>query len=377
MARKVQSAKLRLTDEQRNRLEQISNSRKGSLREIQRAQALLHYVDRVPISRIQNMIGLRRSNIYKWIDTALAAEPYAGLKDFYHRPFEPVITDEANAWVINIACARPKDHGLAAELWTLQEMVKFSQKNTPAAGHNCLSTEVKVTFWRILTATAVKPHKIEYYLERRDPRCEQKMQEVLMVHREVNLRNDQEDKTLPALIAVSVDEKPGVQTIRNCAFDLPSRPRKYKSSGRDYEYVRLGTASILTTLDLHEGKIIAQVYDLHRIHEFTEFLQEFDAYYHPERTIRVVLDNHSAHISKETIKYLASRPRRFVYVQILKHGSWSNLIEAAFSKMAHTVLKHIRVSNKQELKDRIFKLIGQIYATPVVYRLKKFDLDIA
>ena len=377
MARKTRRAKLRLTDEKRNRLEQISNSRKGSLHKIKRAQALLHYVDSVQISRIQNMIGLRRSNIYKWIDTALATGPYAGLKVFYYRPFEPGITDEANAWVINIACAKPKDHGLAAELCTLQEMVKFSQKHTPAAGNNCLSTEVRVTFWRILTATAVKPHKIKYYLERRDSRCEQKMREVLMVHSEVNLQDDQEDNTLPALIAVSVDEKPGVQTIRNCAPDLPPRPGKYKSSGRDCKYVRLGTASILTALDLHEGTIIAQAHDLHRFQEFTELLQEFDAYYHPERTTRVVLDNHSAHVSKETIRYLASRLGRFVYVQIPKHGSWLNLIETALSKMARTFLKHIRVSDKQELKDRILKWIDQIYATPVVYRWKKFDLDIA
>lgn len=377
MARKTLRAQLHLTDEQRIKFEQIANSRKGPLREVQRAQVLLHYADGLPISNIQNMVGLSRPSIYKCIDKALAAGPDAGLKDFYHRPFEPVITDEAKTWVVNLACTKPKDHGLAAELWTFQELAKFTRKHAPAAGHNCLSKAVKATIWRILSANAVKPHKVQYYLERRDPDFEQKMQEVLMVYREVNLQNDQQNNSLPSFITVSVDEKPGVQAIQNIASDLPPRPGKHKSVGRDYEYKRLGTVSILAALDLHDGKIIAQVHDRHRSREFIELLKELDAHYHPECTIRVVLDNHSAHISKETMKYLASRPGRFVYVHTPKHGSWLNLIESAFSKMARSFLRHIRVSSKQELKDRIIKGIEEINATPVVYRWKNFDLDIA
>jgi len=77
------------------------------------------------------------------------------------------------------------------------------------------------------------------------------------------------------------------------------------------------------------------------------------------------------------MKYLASRPGRFVYVHTPKHGSWLNLIETAFSKMARTFLRHIRVSSKAELKERILKGINEINSAPVVYRWKKFDLDIA
>ena len=278
---------------------------------------------------------------------------------------------------MNLACTKPKDHGLAAELWTLSELAKFTRKNAPEAGHDCLLKAAKATIWRILTADAVKPHKIEYYLERRDPDFEQKMQEVLVVYQEVNLQNDQKERTLPSVITVSVDEKPGVQAIQNIAPDLPPEPGKYKTIGRDYEYKRLGTVSIIAALDLHDGKIIAQVHDRHRSREFIELLKELDEHYHADCTIRVVLDNHSAHVSKETMKYLASRPGRFVYVHTPKHGSWLNLVETAFSKMARTFLKHIRVSSKEELTERILKGINEINSAPVVYRWKKFDLDIA
>ena len=378
MARKTKRAKLKLTSEQQFKLAQLSKSRKAPLREIQRAKVLLHYADGIPISQIQQSVNVSRPSIYKCIDKALAAGVDAGLKDYFHRPFDPTIDDAAKTWVINLACTKPKDHGLAAELWTFSELAKYTRKNAPPAGHPSLSKAAKATIWRILSANEIRPHKIKYYLERRDPDFEQKMQEVLMVYQEVNLQNDQEPGSTihPGMITVSVDEKPGVQAISTVSPDLPPKPEQHKSVSRDYEYKRLGTVSILAALDLHSGKIIAQVRDRHRSREFIELLMELDAYYPKESTVRVVLDNHSAHVSKETMKYLASRPGRFVYVHTPKHGSWLNLVEVAFSKMARTFLRHIRVSSKEELKERILKGITEINSSPVVYRWKKFDLEI-
>jgi transposase len=88
----------------------------------------------------------------------------------------------------------------------------------------------------------------------------------------------------------------------------------------------------------------------------------------------VVLDNHSAPISKETMAYLATRPGRFEYIHTPKHGSWLNLIECAFSKMARTFLRHIRVTSKAELKERILKGIAEFNEAPVPFRWKKFNL---
>ena len=378
MARKTKRAKLHLTNEQRIRLERLSKSRKAPLREVQRAKIMLHYDDEVPIAQIQRLVNVSRPTIYKCIDKALAAGIDAGLKDLYHRPFKPKIDEAPKAWVVNLACTKPKDHGLAAELWTLNELAKYTREHAPAAGHPCLSKAAKATIWRILSANEIRPHKIKYYLERRDPDFEQKMHEVLMVYQDVNLQNDNlsDGAGYPDVITVSVDEKPGVQAIDTVAPDLPPKPGCHKNVGRDYEYKRLGTVSILAALDLHTGEIIAQVHDRHRSREFIELLKELDSHYPKEHTIRIVLDNHSSHISKETMKYLKSRPGRFVYVHTPKHGSWLNLIEAVFSKMARTFLRHMRVSSKEELKERILKGIKELNLTPVVYRWKKFDLGI-
>jgi transposase len=68
--------------------------------------------------------------------------------------------------------------------------------------------------------------------------------------------------------------------------------------------------------------------------------------------IKLILDNHSAHISRETRAWLDTRPPgRFDFTFTPKHGSWLNLIEGFFSKFARSVLRHIRVTSKQELKD--------------------------
>ena len=90
--------------------------------------------------------------------------------------------------------------------------------------------------------------------------------------------------------------------------------------------------------------------------------------YSDDLIIRMVLDNHSSHVSKETRKYLESKPNRFQFVFTPKHGSWLNLIESFFSKLARTVLRHIRVETKEELVQRIYQGIDEINQTPVVFK---------
>ncbi|MGH9627457.1 MAG: transposase [Bryobacteraceae bacterium] len=84
----------------------------------------------------------------------------------------------------------------------------------------------------------------------------------------------------------------------------------------------------------------------------------------------MLLDNHSAHISRETRDYLDSVPQRFVFVFTPTHGSWLNLVENLFSKMTRSMLRGIRVATKQELIDRIHQYFEEINADPIVFRWK-------
>jgi transposase len=89
--------------------------------------------------------------------------------------------------------------------------------------------------------------------------------------------------------------------------------------------------------------------------------------------IRIVLDNHSAHLSRETMAYLGSRPGRFEYVPTPKHGAWLNLVESAFSKMARGFLRHLRIASLDELKHRILQGIDEMNAHPVRFQRKRFN----
>ena len=373
MAKTTTRTPLVLSPEEEQQLQTLAASRTASLREVQRAKILLGYRAGQAFSTLSRTVGISRRIVYKHVDRALAAGVAVALRDRPHGS-APTITPEAKAWVLAMACTKPKEHGYAAELWTRSALAKHLRSQAQAAGHPCLAQVVKSTVHALLRDAPVRPHKIRYYLERRDPEFERKMKEVLIVYREVADLLDQSPAATgtPAMVTVSVDEKPGVQALALTSPDLPPVPGVHPEVGRDYEYERLGTASILAALDLHDGQVIARVERRHRSREFIGLLQDLDAHYLPEVTIRVILDNHSAHISKETMAYLATRPNRFLYVHTPKHGSWLNLVETLFGKMARTFLRGMRVASWAELKARLLLGIAEINQAPVVYRWRKF-----
>jgi transposase len=231
------------------------------------------------------------------------------------------------------------------------------------AGYPCLMRLAQGTVCKILDQHEVKPHKVRYYLQRRDEAFEDKMAEVLCVYREVKiLRESEAAETNVAII--SYDEKPGIQAVGNTAPDLPPQP----GWARDHEYKRHGTLSLLAGIDLLTGKVHASVENRHRSREFVGFLKKLDAAYPTDTAIKLILDNHSAHISKETKAWLATQPKgRFAFVFTPKHGSWLNLVEGFFSKMARSMLRGIRVASKDELKARILAYLDDLNRAPVVH----------
>jgi len=375
MAGKSRRSRLVLSDEDRVELEQLSRSRTLPLREAQRAAIILGYYGGESIASIGRRLRMTRLSVSKWVAKALAVGAMAALKDSYHRPKDPAIGDDAKAWVVHLACSRPKDLGYAAEVWSRQALAQHVRAHAVESGFPALSRAAKATVHRILAEQPLHPEKVKYYLERRDPDFEAGMRKVLIVYQDVALQNARRaaGEMASHIITVSVDEKPGVQAIGNTAPDLPPVPGKHPTISRDHEYERLGTCSILAALDLQDGHVTARVEDRHRSVEFIGLLSDLDAKYPPGCTIRIILDNHSAHISKETYAFLAKHPNRFQYVLTPKHGSWLNIVETLFGKMARSFLRHIRVQSLDELKARILKGIEEINAAPVVHRWKNFE----
>jgi transposase len=357
MARWRQAVELAMKDEDIERLMVISRSRSEAASRVERAQMLLTYRENPSYFAVGQRLGVHHQTVQRCVERAVAYGALAALDDRPRPGKEPTITPAAKAWLVSLACDKAKEHGHPHELWTTRLLARHAREHGPAAGHECLANLVQGTVCKILGHEEIKPHKVRYYLERRDAEFERKMAEVLCVYREVQVLKKAAAKSKkpgkPVAI-VSYDEKPGIQAIATTAPDLPPAPGTYSTFARDYEYKRHGTLSLLAGIDLLTGRVHALVKERHRSREFIEFLKLLDAAYPASTAIRLILDNHSAHISKETRTWLAAQPAgRFEFTFTPKHGSWLNLIEGFFSKFARSVLRHIRVASKQELKERI------------------------
>src|SRR5208282_1874522 len=167
MAGKSKLPALVLSAEEEQRLTTLAASRAAPLREVERARILLQYRRGNNPSAIQRALNISRVTIYHCLHKALEMGVEAGLKDRFHRPKEPVIGPDAKAWVVHLACTKPKDLGYASELWTRQALADHVRGHAPAAGHPSLALAAKATVQRILSEQHLQPHKVKYYLERR------------------------------------------------------------------------------------------------------------------------------------------------------------------------------------------------------------------
>jgi transposase len=366
-----QAVDLAMTEDEIAGLTAISRSRTEAASRVQRAQMLLMYGENLSFFAIGRKLGVHHQTVQRCIERAMACGPLAALDDRPRPGKEPTITPEAKAWLVSLACEKAKEHGYPHELWTTRLLARHAREHAPRAGHKCLANLVQGTVCKILGAEEIKPHKVRYYLERRDAEFEQKMAEVLCVYRQVQVLKKaaaKPKKRRKPVAIISYDEKPGIQAIATTAPDLPPVPGVHPTFARDHEYKRHGTLSLLAGIDLLTGKVHALVKDRHRSREFIEFLKLLDAAYPASTAIKLILDNHSAHISRETKTWLAAQPpRRFQFTFTPKHGSWLNLVEGFFSKFARSVLRHIRVASKLELKERIMAGIKHVNRYPVVH----------
>jgi len=322
---------------------------------------------------IADKVGVNRKSVILCIEKYTDGGVENALTDAPGRGRNADITDDERSWIINIACQRPYELGYSAELWTQSRLTTYINGNAEAAGYTRLSTISKSSVQRILEEASIKPHKISYYCENRDPEFDEKMHNILVVYKQIEMQFDEHGNLLPfegtKVNTISYDEKPGIQAIANTSPDrMPISTNGYRQ--RDYEYKRLGTLSLLAGIDLLSGEAIPLVRESHKSSDFIEFLKILDSKYPENEKIRLILDNHSSHISKETRKFLDTKPNRFEFVFTPKHGSWLNMIEGFFSKMTRQMLRGIRVLSKEELSERIYQYFSEVNEVPVVFRWK-------
>ena len=357
-------------------LEKLTNSGMTPVVIAQRARILLLKDSGKSATAIADEVGVSRHTAELWIRkyrTRLEKDSIETLLNVSKgRGRKEEIIGEAKTWLINVACTQPKDFGYAAETWTTKSLTQHINKTAAEAGFGRLATITESGVYRILERSKIKPFRIQYYCERRDPDFDDKMHNVLLVYKQLSIQFDADGNLLPyeddeMVHVVSYDEKPGIQAVANVADDLPPTV-EHGTIKRDYEYKRLGTVSLLAGIDLQTGEAIPLIRDSHNSTDFIDFLKLLDAKYPKGDTIRLVLDNLRVHRAKKVVEYLSTVKGRFEFVFTPKHASWLNLIESFFSKMTRQMLKGIRVESKDELIQRIYAYFDEINAEPVVFR---------
>lgn len=371
------ASSIELSNEEREYLELQTRARTIQAQTVTRARILLLRADSVSIDAIADKVGLNRCSVILCLKKFKEGGVENALFDAPGRGRNAEITDEEKAWIINIACQKPIDFGYAAETWTYAKLTSHIHKTAEAAGYTRLSTIHKSTVNTILNEADIKPHKITYYCENRDPDFDSKMHNVLLVYKQLEMQFDESGKLIVSdatpVHVLSYDEKPGIQAIATTSDDLMP-DEKHPTISRDYEYKRLGTLSLLAAIDLQTGEAIPLVRDKHSSKEYIEFLKLLDNKYPKGDKIRIVLDNLKVHTSEATRTYLATVTGRFEFVFTPKHGSWLNMVEGFFSKMTRQMLRGIRVNSKDELTNRIYKYFAEINEDPIVFHWK-YNLD--
>lgn len=371
------ASSIELSNEEREYLERQTRARTIQAQTVTRARILLLRADSVSIDAIADKVGINRCSVMLCLKKFKEGGIENALFDAPGRGRNAEITDEEKAWIINIACQKPIDFGYAAETWTYAKLTSHINKTAEAAGYTRLSTIHKSTVHTILDEADIKPHKITYYCENRDPNFDSKMHNVLLVYKQLEMQFDESGKLIISedtpIHVLSYDEKPGIQAIATTSDDLMPN-EKHPTINRDYEYKRLGTLSLLAAIDLQTGEAIPLVRDKYSSTEYIEFLKLLDDKYPKGDKLRIVLDNLKVHTSEATRKYLANVPGRFEFVFTPKHGSWLNMVESFFSKMTRQMLRGIRVKSKEELTNRIYRYFVEINEEPIVFHWK-YNLD--
>ena len=260
---------LSIDSDQRRALVDISRSRSEATGRVERARMIIAYLDTPSAYVVARQIGVSQQTVTRCLERAAELGVLAALDDRPRAGRDAVITREARAWLVSLACAKPIASGYPHELWTTRLLAAHARDYGPQAGHPSLAKLAQGTVCKIPGGArdqALAKAGVRYYVEQRDPEFEPKMAEVLCVYRDVEMRRaaaaDHDGGGEIAILCY--DEKPGIQAIGNTTPDLPPVPGTHPTTQRDHEYKRHGTVTLMAGIDLLTGIVHALVKSLPR-----------------------------------------------------------------------------------------------------------------
>ena len=187
-------SKLSFTQKDLDYLIKLSRSRNQAASIVERSKIILLSYHGKNDTEISRELKVDYKTVRKWIKRVLEFGVKEGLIDKSRSGRPQDISAESRAFIISLACMKPKDLGYPHEIWTQRLLVKHIRENCIEEGHSDLSKINQGTVSKILNASNIKPHKISSYIAKVDPEFDQKAATVLATYREANQLCDKKKK---------------------------------------------------------------------------------------------------------------------------------------------------------------------------------------
>jgi putative transposase len=318
---------LELSDEVKNQLESMANSRSLPYAHVRRAQIILMSAQGQTNTQIAKQVGLSISMVGLWRKRFINQ----GLMGLYDQPKPGAprkIGDDQVAQLIQKTLnKKPK----GSTHWTCRSIAKQTQLS-------------KSTVQRIWRAFNLQPHRQKHFTLSTDPYFVEKVRDI------VGLYLNPPDKAM----VLCVDEKSQIQALDRTQPVLPMGLGYLE--GITHQYVRHGTTTLFAALDLATGKVIAQCKKRHRHQEFLQFLKHIDAQVPKTLDIHLVVDNYATHKHTKIRNWLAARPRYHIHYTPT-YSSWLNQVEIWFNIITQKAIRRGTFRSIKQLTDKIDQFV--------------------
>ena len=194
MPRTCLRPKLSFTQQEIDYLTKLSHSRNQAASIVERSKIVLLSYQGKNDTEISRELKVDYRTVREWIKRVLDLGVKEGLVDKSRSGRPQVISAESRAWLVSLACMKPKDLGYPHEIWTQRLLVKHIRENCIKEGHQDLSKINQGTISKILNASKIKPHKINCYIAKVDPDFDQKAANVLETYREAKRLSEKKGK---------------------------------------------------------------------------------------------------------------------------------------------------------------------------------------
>ena len=318
---------LAITDEQRSELTTCSQSRTLPAGDVFRARLILALAAGDSYSKIMRTLQTTAPTISRW-KRRFEQDGLLGL-DPLHQGSQPrVVTAAMQAKIARKTQQKPSD---GSTHWSCRKMAA-------AMGLS------KSTVQRVWAQTRLKPHRLDRYMASNDPCFEEKATDIIGLY-----------MNPPQHAAVfCVDEKTAIQALDRLDPVLPLSPGRAERHG--FEYYRHGTLSLYAALDVKTGQVHGMTAARHTSRDFIAFLEGLMTRAAEAPAIHVVLDNLSAHKTKDVESFLAKHPKVRLHFTPT-YSSWLNQVELWFAKIQRDVIARGVFTSVADLGNKIRKYI--------------------